>query len=192
MTGERTFQCRCGAMRWQIAPEARGMHLECYCADCQTFARHLGVADDWLDAAGGTEIFQTLPRHLTFTAGREKLAVLQLSPKGLMRWHAACCGAPIGNTLTGSGFSFVGAILRPGQTGFGPVTVRCNTASAHVPIRATGLPRAVAGALARAAAARLTGRHRQTPFFGADDAPVAQPRILTLQERNAARPPKPG
>ena len=42
----------------------------------------------------------------------------------------------------------------------------------------------------RAAGARLTGRHRPNPFFDAAGAPTVTPRILTLAERDAARPPK--
>ena len=78
------FACRCGATEWQIERPKSGLHLICYCADCQTAARHLGT-DGVMDAAGGTNILQVAPEQITFTKGAENLGVLRLSPKGLMR-----------------------------------------------------------------------------------------------------------
>lgn len=181
------MQCRCGATRWRIAADAAGTHVECYCADCQSFARHL-KAGGWLDPAGGTEVFQTLPCHFRFTAGRGHLRVLRLSPKGLMRWYAGCCGTPVANTLAGPGLPFVGAILHPGQPGFGPVVAHVNTKSALRPLAPRGMARAILGLLARAAVAKLTRRSGGAPFFDRDGVPVVRPEILTLAERNAARP----
>ncbi|MEI2804964.1 MAG: DUF6151 family protein [Albidovulum sp.] len=109
MPADRSLACRCGAMRWTIGAEAAGTHVECYCADCQTFARHL-KADDYLDAAGGTEVFQTLPHHVRFTQGAANLRLLRLSPKGLLRWYAGCCGTPIANSMPSPSFPFVGMI----------------------------------------------------------------------------------
>lgn len=186
---DRYLQCRCGATRWSIAGGAPGTHVECYCADCQSFARHL-KADAWLDAAGGTEVFQTLPHHLAFVAGEENLRALRLSPKGLMRWYAGCCGTPIANTFASPGFPFVGAILRPGQPGFGPVVTHANVKSARRQVRSSGILRAVIGVLTRTAQAKLTRRHRAGPFFDATGAPVVEATVLTLEERNAARPPQ--
>jgi Family of unknown function (DUF6151) len=178
-------------MRWTIAADAPGTHVECYCADCQTFARHL-KAMDWLDAAGGTELFQTLPYAVSFTAGQENLRLLRLSPKGLMRWYAGCCGTPIANTLGSPGLPFVGMVLKPGQTGFGPVVTHANVAGALKPVRQSGIARAVFGVLSRALRAKLTASGRANPFFGADRAPVIAPIVLTLAERDAARPTKAG
>jgi hypothetical protein len=191
MPADRSLACRCGAMRWTIGAEAAGTHVECYCADCQTFARHL-KADDYLDAAGGTEVFQTLPHHVRFTQGAANLRLLRLSPKGLLRWYAGCCGTPIANSMPSPSFPFVGMILRPGQSGFGPVLTHANTTSARTPVRSTGLARAVLGLLARTAAAKLTGKGGTAPFFAADGKPAAEARILTLAERDAARPPRAG
>ena len=191
MPADRSLACRCGAMRWTIGAEAAGTHVECYCADCQTFARHL-KADDYLDAAGGTEVFQTLPHHVRFTQGAANLRLLRLSPKGLLRWYAGCCGTPIANSMPSPSFPFVGMILRPGQSGFGPVLTHANTASARTPVRSTGLARAVLGLLARTAAAKLTGKGGTAPFFAADGKPAAEARILALAERDAARPPRAG
>ena len=188
MADTHELSCHCGTTRWTIAAGAPGTHLKCYCADCQTFARHLGKGDSWLDTAGGTAIFQTTPGNVKFIAGAEHVAVLRLGPKGLFRWYAACCGTPIGNTLSSPGLAFVGAILRPDENRFGPVAARVNTTAAREPVRATGTLRTILGVLSRAAIARLTGGHRRTPFFDTHGTPIAAPKVLTKTERDAARP----
>jgi hypothetical protein len=189
MTDDRLLQCTCGATHWMIAAEARGSHIVCYCADCQTFARHLGAEATSLDEAGGTEIFQTLPMHFRLLKGQDNLRMLRLSQKGMYRWYAGCCGTPVANTLTGTGLPFVGAILRPGQSGFGPIIALANTGAARKPVRARGLARAVLGLLQRAAGARLSGRGTMAPFIATDGTPAVAPLVLTSDERNAARPP---
>ena len=191
MPVDRDFACRCGATRWTIDADAPGTHVECYCADCQTFLRHL-KATDWLDAAGGTELFQTLPHAVRFTTGEENLRLLRLGPKGLMRWYTGCCGTPVANTLASPGLPFIGVILRPGQSGFGPVVTHANIAAALKPVRQRGIGRAVFGVLSRAAWAKLTASRRTNPFFGADRTPTVAPMVLTLAQRDAARPPKAG
>ncbi len=52
-----------------------------------------------LDERGGSQIIQVPPKNLTFTQGREVLASMRLTEKGLLRWYAGCCNTPIGNTL---------------------------------------------------------------------------------------------
>ncbi|WP_158589833.1 DUF6151 family protein [Gemmobacter lutimaris] len=190
MTNPRQFLCTCGTMRWEIAQTAPGTHVECYCADCQSFARHLKVDAIWLDAKGGTEIFQTLPQHIRFTAGYDRLSALRLGPKGLIRWYAGCCGAPIGNSLPHMGLPFFGAILKPGQPGFGPLVCHANTAAARQPVAQSGMFRALFGLLSRALPAKIAGSWRRNPFFSNRNTPVVRPEILTLGQRNAARPPQ--
>lgn len=187
MTEERNLGCRCGATRWVISGDAPGTHVECYCADCQTFLNHL-KAEDYLDAAGGTELFQTMPDAIRFTKGADNLRLLRLSPKGLMRWYAGCCDTPVANTMATPALPFVGAILRPGQAGFGPVVTHANVGSARRPVRQSGILRAVVGVLTRAAAAKLFRGGRANPFFAPDGSPTVAPSVLTLAERNAARP----
>jgi len=188
MANAHDLSCGCGATRWTIAAGARGALVKCYCADCQSFARHLGKGDDWLDSDGGTAIFQTLPQHVSFPSGTEHVAALRLGPKGLMRWYAACCNSPIANTLPGPGFPIFSAILKPAPQGFGPVIARVNTAAARKPVRGHGTLRAILGALRRAAVARLGGGYRRNPLFDSAGTPIAEPRILSRDEREAARP----
>ena len=92
------LQCRCGTLKGVIANPRSGNRVVCYCRDCQAFAYFLGREADVLDELGGSEVVQILPRNLTFTQGVETLACLRLTENGLLRWYAACCSTPIGNT----------------------------------------------------------------------------------------------
>ena len=185
----RDLTCECGAMRWNVAENAPGTHLVCYCADCQAFANHLGRGD-WLNDAGGTDIFQTVPANVTITQGAEHLACLRLSPEGLMRWYAGCCKTPIANTLPGTGFPFSGVILPQECKGFGPASAHLNTTNARTPVRSHGLFAASVAILSRAAMARLRGR-KGNPFFDAEGTPRVTPTVLTREERAEATPAPP-
>lgn len=181
-----TFSCSCGTMAWSVTDPAKGTLLECYCADCQT-AAHALKAENMLNDAGGTLIFQTLPANLQMDRGAEHLALMRLGPKGLFRWHAGCCGTPIANTLASPRFSFGGLVLAPGTQGFGPVTAQVQTKSARQPVREHGFAKTGFALLSRAIRAGLTGQARKTPFFKADGAPIATPRVTPLEERENAQ-----
>ncbi|MDU8913349.1 DUF6151 family protein [Aestuariicoccus sp. MJ-SS9] len=187
MSRPTDLSCRCGKTQWRIAARARGTKIKCFCADCQTFARHLR-AEDWLDDAGGTTIFHTVPHNLTFTGGLENLEVLRLSPKGALRWYAACCGTPIGNTLATPAVPFLGAILPADSPDLGKIRAEVQTTHARKPVKEHGFARTGLGIVLRALGARLAGKHRETPLFDAKGAPVRAPFVLTRQERKAARP----
>ena len=188
MTDDRTHSCVCGKMRWRIALKAHGTHLVCYCEDCQTAARFLKHQITRLDSDGGTEIFQTLPAHFEFLEGRDHLAVLRLGPKGLLRWHAGCCGTPIANTLPTPTLPFVGAILPPGVNGYGPIKALVNTVGKANHIKETGVLAAHLSIMGRILRARLLGGNRTSPFFDKNGTPIIAPRVLSSYERNAARP----
>lgn len=181
---DRCLTCTCGKIHWHVAATAPGLHLKCYCADCQAFARqcrHVAL----LDRDGGTDIFQTLPRNVSFVKGPEHLALLQLSPAGLLRWHAECCGTPIANTLPNTVLPFVGVILPQGSTGFGKVVARVHTDAARGPVASQGMARAVWGVLGRGALGKLSRRGRRTPFFTDAGQPICDARVLTASERAA-------
>ena len=182
------LSCGCGQTEWRIAQGAHGSRVVCYCADCQTFARHLAPQIPVLDPDGGTHIFQTLPTHVQFTKGAENLAALRLGPKGILRWYATCCDTPIANTLPKSAIPFVGLILRPGTSDLGKIVARAFTDAARRPIKQQGMGKAALGVIARALSGRIAGAHRKGPFFSADGVPVAIPRVLTADERADARP----
>ena len=70
----------------------------------------MGRSDEVLDAAGGTDIVQTLPKYVEFTDGIDALACMRLTENGLLRWYAECCRTPIANTMANFKLSFVGLI----------------------------------------------------------------------------------
>ena len=182
-----SLTCRCGEMQWHIDEGAEGRHMMCYCADCQTAARHLGQADAYL-TNGGTQLFQTVPGNIHFDKGRAHLRMFRLSPNGIFRWYAKCCNTPIANTLPKSGFPFVGAVLPAGHTGFGRISARVRTKDASARIRESGMIATVYGIFFRAAKAAITKTGTATPFFNDTGGPVAEAEILTLEKRNKARP----
>jgi hypothetical protein len=106
------LRCCCGRTRGvaQAVSPAAGIRFICYCKDCQAFARFLD-RPDVLDAAGGTDIFQMPPAHVTFTAGFEALRCARLS-SGVLRWYADCCRTPVANTAATPRFPVI-ALIHP-------------------------------------------------------------------------------
>ncbi|GEN26132.1 hypothetical protein HCU01_40810 [Halomonas cupida] len=190
-------QCRCGAFRARL--EGRGPHnrVICYCADCQAFARALDKASETLDSQGGTEVVQVMQSRLRLEQGEEHLAVLRLSESGMLRWYAACCATPIGNTMFNPRMSFIGLVhtcLDPARmdTDFGPGVAVANVKSA------LGEPkpqtRGFLGVLVRLvwimASGYIRGSWRGSPLFDESGSPRAIPRTLTAEElANARRNP---
>jgi hypothetical protein len=186
-------QCRCGALKGELTRTQRELRCVCYCADCQAFANFLRHDNAVLDAAGGTEVIQTLPKQLRFTEGVEHLACMRLSANGLLRWYASCCNTPIGNTAANSKLSFVGLVHNCLESGggsldeaFGPVRTRVNPQSAKgdPKPKSAGLFAAIARVSVMLLKARLDGSYKQTPFFvPGSSTPIVTPRVLSLQER---------
>jgi hypothetical protein len=190
------FQCTCGQVRGEIVQPQVAMRAVCYCLDCQTYAHLLRRADQVLDPAGGTDVVATPAPNVAITAGREHLACVSLSPRGLLRWYAACCGTPLANTPRDWKLPYVGLVhtcLRQPdslESSFPQVDMRVNTKSAHGAVpRDTGF----AGKLRflrvamRLAGMRLSGAYKSTPLFSASGEPVAAPRVASREEVEAAR-----
>ena len=184
--------CTCGAVRGELDPGAVYAPVVCYCRDCRAFARVLG-RPDILDAAGGTDIVTMRPSGLRLLKGRDRVACLSLSPNGPLRWHTACCNTPIGNTARNPAVPYVGipvAGLGVGEVdiervfGSRPMVVHAGSATSQVrrtPLRTgIGIARIACGVLM----AKLASG-RAHPFFK-DGHPLAEPRVLTLEERTAA------
>jgi hypothetical protein len=184
------LRCRCGALQGQITLGEPTSRMVCYCKDCQAFARYLGPAGHVLDAQGGSDVVQLAPHRIRITQGIEHLAVMRLSPKGMLRWYAACCRTPVGNTMTSRNMPFTGLLAQcldsaPVEPAFGPVLATVNTQSAlgEPKPRAFGLPAALLRILRIVAGSRLSGQYKDNLFFTAAGAPVAEPTVLAVDER---------
>ena len=197
MPNSHTIQCTCGQIRGLLTSTTPSNRCVCYCDDCQAFARHL-KAHGALDERGGTEVIHVPPANLQFTQGAEKLACLRLTDAGMLRWYAACCNTPIGNTLANPRMSFVGLVhtclvgdAQARQASFGPVTMVVGVKSAlgddNKPHTA-GLVSGMAKTMAMIFKARLSGAYRRSPFFNPETGtPVAKPKVLTAAELGAAK-----
>jgi len=187
--------CSCGTLRGVlrgISP-SRGNRVTCYCADCQSFAHFLGRAGEILDPRGGTDIFQTSPARVELTQGRERLACMRLTPKGLLRWYADCCKTPVGNTAITREIPFVGLICfgfdaARREAAIGPVRGHVNVKAARPDaegrrLRATGELSSIARFARLVLLARLRGDQRRSPFFDARTGePSTTPRVLSEAE----------
>lgn len=132
----------------------------------------------------GVDLFQTTPDRIRIAAGQDQLALLRLSPRGLMRWYARCCGTPLFNTTSTPLFSFVGVLTRnlEGSEALGPVVAHGFVDDGTGKSRHVHGGRVVRGLLSRAAGALISGRWRQTPFFDpATRAPVAEAELAPRQ-----------
>lgn len=188
--------CRCGHLRGV----ARGLDARnaqravCYCDDCQAFARWLG-AEGVLDPSGATEVLQTSPAHVRLDEGVDALRCMRLSPKGLLRWYADCCRAPVGNTVKAK-LPFVG-LIRPfarlddrAAATIGPVIARVHTQFAIGPVPGGRQPkvplRMIAHTARRLAGWWWRGEGTPSPFFDArTGAPTRAPVVLDPSERAA-------
>lgn len=189
----RPLRCKCGTLRGHVSQPEKCTRIVCYCKDCQAFAHYLGNTDDILDALGGTDILAVHPRSVTFTEGRQALACMSLSPKGMLRWYASCCNTPIGNTARDVKMAYIGLIhtcvedaSSSIESAFGPVRMHTATNSAKGPVASSLLNQVstIAGIMVSVLGARLSGSYKHTPFFDVEQGtPVAAPKVLTLEER---------
>lgn len=193
-TSYHPLSCRCGALQGRVALKGLSNHLNCYCKDCQAFARFLGHSDEVLDLQGGSEIVQVTPDRVEITQGLAELAAVRLSPKGLLRWYATCCRTPLGNTLPSGKRPFVGLLhsslkTAPLEPSFGPVRGVFSAASALGQPRPVdrGILSGVLRIVAMVTACRLSGRYRRTPFFTETNAPVVEPELISAAERERLR-----
>jgi hypothetical protein len=191
------IQCECGKFRAELVafPKSTPGRLKCYCDDCQSYLHYLNRAD-LLDANGGTEIIPYYPADVKVLAGGDLLKCVRLSPKGMYRFATTCCNTPIANTdpkrpwagLMKRMFSTRDA-SQPGKA-LGPVK------SAIYGKYAKGTPPAGTPQTFDFNGMRIVmpyilkgiikGKAKSSPFFRNGES-VAAPKVLTLDERNAAR-----
>jgi hypothetical protein len=200
MATDLPLRCRCGQVRGVVtgvSPSA-GTRLVCYCDDCQAFA-HFLERPDVLDAHGGTDIFPVAPAQLRITSGGDSLRCMRLSDKGMFRWYTECCRTPIGNTL--KRMPYVGLIHafvdheadgRPRDTVLGKplgYVQRRFAVGGPVPNELPGLSlRLVVRVVGLLFASWIRGKGTPSPFFEEKTrAPRAEPRVLSVAEREALR-----
>ncbi len=97
MTIKLPLSCSCGQVKGTLEP--KGIHVVCFCKDCQAFAHFLGTEEMTLCQNGGTEIYQVHPCQLKIEKGQENLSSMKLGPRGALRWYTSCCKTPVANTM---------------------------------------------------------------------------------------------
>lgn len=196
-----SIRCHCGKLKGTLDRTSEVNRCVCYCADCQAFARFLKQENEILDEKGGTSIIQTIPANITFTEGIENLTCMRLTTNGLLRWYAACCNTPIGNTPSTPNLSFIGLIhncLSSDQTSldtaFGPIRMYVHTQSAVASQlrfalngedkpKPAGVLSGTLRVLGMILRARLDGRYKQNPFFVVESGtPIVTPKVLSDEE----------
>jgi hypothetical protein len=187
-----SIRCNCGKLKGTLHRNDYVNRCVCYCADCQSFARFLKRENEILDEKGGTKIIQTIPANVTFAEGIENLTCMRLTANGMLRWYAACCNTPIGNTPPNLSTSFIGLIhncLSSDQSSldraFGSVRMHVNTkyAIGEDKPKSTGLLSGTLRIIGMVLKARLDGSYKHTPFFVLESgAPIVTPKVLSDQE----------
>jgi hypothetical protein len=178
-----SFACSCGQIKGTLrgAAPSTGTHLECFCTDCRAAEVYAGQPD-----IPSVTLFQTSADKFDVEQGHDKLAVFSFGEKNLLRWHAACCGSIMFNTLRNpkTGFASIRVPLLADQNAIGKVTTKAFIKTASGKSKHHGMARFVYGLLARMAAVRLSGRWKQTPFFDtASLKPVREVQIVSKEDR---------
>lgn len=155
----------------------------CHCQDCRAAEMYLGQPDP---VPSGVDLFQTTPDAIQLENSTKGMSVLRLGPKGPLRWYATCCKAPMFNTLSRAGIPFstvlVARLSEP--TRLGPIIARAFVPQPGGAPNHKGAGRMVWRMVSNMAAARLSGRWRQTPFFDlSTGSPTAPVHLLTKEER---------
>lgn len=189
--------CQCGKVKGYLVCSGQENRGICYCTDCQAFAKYLGQESAVLDNAAGTEIVQTLAEFVHITEGKERLACIKLTDKGLLRWYSNCCNTPIANIPANYKNTFVGLVhncLTGGSNAldasFGKVKMAAFTDSAtsNPKPKAYGVPSAMLRIIAMLLKARIFRAYKKTPFFDVQTGkPVAIPKVLGSDELKSLR-----
>lgn len=176
------FSCRCGRVTGTLADVGKfGSHLVCRCRYCRSAHILFGGTDPEPD---GVHVWQTTPDKLHIATGRDQLRSLAMSTGDYLRWHTHCCTTQICTTFRDPKQPIAGVQMALFDCGkdFGPVDNHTFVPTARGR-RHDSLVRLYASAGWRMVVTRVTGRWRDTPFFGDDGQPVSAPRKLTQQER---------
>jgi hypothetical protein len=173
-----------------------GNHVECYCRDCQAFAYYCGAEEAFLDAHGGSDLFQVKASAIEITQGADRLAAVDLTGGRLVRWYAGCCRTPLANTPKPRWLDLASLpVLTLGPdaaraAAVGPVICRAFTPSARGGEAAVGKPfgvgRLVRRVLGTALGSAFGAPWKRSPFRNAQTGGfIAEPHALDESERAA-------
>ncbi|NOD35898.1 MULTISPECIES: DUF6151 family protein [unclassified Ruegeria] len=185
------FSCRCGSLQGRISARGvrQGTHVECFCHDCRAAQLYFKQPDP---APGAVDILQMAPDEIEISAGGQFLAVMKLSPNGMLRWYANCCNTPLATTPPGASLPFAGFLVRritDDISDLGPVTTRGFVPRPNGKQKHEKISFAAFGLIRRVAISRLSGRWKNTPFFDRKTGePVAAPVVISKDERAALYP----
>ncbi len=185
MAAAVNFACTCGEVQGQLSAVTvqNGLRIVCFCKSCRAAEVHAGQPDP---APEPVDIFQVPSNRVEITKGREKLTPFKLSPKGVLRWQASCCGALVGNTPEDPKLSVFGlctARVSDPET-LGPVRSRAFVPQANGKTKHEGVVALATRTIWNMIANRITGKWRDTQFF-ADQLPIQTPRTLSKEEKDA-------
>ena len=186
-SGDLAFSCQCGRLAGHLSAAGvrPGARILCHCADCRAVELYHQQPDP---APGGVDLFQVSPDMVTLDQGAEHLCLLQLSPRGLYRWYAGCCGTPLFNGLRNPRMPFMAIRTDRFQE---PDRLGRVIAEAFVPQPGKAPLHKNAGRMTFKLASRMisawvSGRWRQTPLFDmATGKPRAEALVLTKDQRRA-------
>ena len=174
-----TFSCTCGQVRGTVkgAGPGTGTALVCCCRYCRAAEVYLDQDDPGGD---GVNIFQTTADRVEISAGQERLDAFSFSDRGLVRWYARCCKAPLFNTPRSARWGMVSVMADriDGAEELGPIRAVLYEPQESGKRKTTGAVRAVAGLLKRTAKMQITGGWKNSPLFGKSGRPVVKIAVL--------------
>ncbi|MBT4792334.1 MAG: hypothetical protein HON90_12255 [Halobacteriovoraceae bacterium] len=192
------LKCQCSQVQGYVHTKPQdGNNVVCFCDDCQAFAQFLGNPQNVLTENNGTELFQITPNKLKLTQGKNNLACMQLSPKGLKRWYTSCCKTPVANTMNGK-IAFNGIIQKfidfdaldiSKQDAIGEVSDYCMSRFAKGELPENSHPKYPLGITIKIFKMILLGyvfkTYRPNEFFSEETGePVIAPVVLTKEQRD--------
>jgi len=180
------FSCKCGTVRGRLCDvDAKsGMALTCHCSYCRAAEVHLGQPDP---APDGVTLYQTTANIVQFETGREAVSAFRFNPKGMIRWHATCCGSPLFNTMAHPGTGFASLVVARVDTpdALGPVRTVLGKRNAAGKESYRGVMPLVLAMMIRTVRMKLSGDWRKTPFFRPDGTANGEVILLTAAQTSA-------
>lgn len=185
MANDVAFSCECGAIHGVLTDvsEKTGTGIVCHCSQCRASEVFLDQPDPEDD---GVAIFQTTVDHVKFTVGADKLYAFSFETGKLIHWYAKCCKVPMFNTMAKPEGGFVGVMVdRLAETApLGRIKAMLYADNGKGGQSHTGLRHVIIGGTRRAIRMCLTGKWKNSPFFGKSGAPVSKVHVLSKVEKS--------